>query len=80
MSVIPREPPVRPGHPLDGPILAQLDEPTRPVDVAAALDIDAHTVAVRLRALMEAGRVRRIKPVEGPRNGPGSALYVRLPG
>lgn len=80
MVVIPREPPTRPGHPLDAPILALLDEPTRPVDVATRLDVDAHTVAVRLRSLMERGRVRRIKPVEGPRNGPGSALYVRLPG
>jgi len=80
MSVIPRVPPTRKGHALDAPILALLEQPCRPVDVANRMGIDAHTVAIRLRSLMKQGRVRRIKPADGPRNGPGSALYVRLPG
>ena len=44
------------------------------------LDASTHTVAIRLRSLMDRGLVRRIRPDDAPRNGPGSALYVRLPG
>lgn len=80
MPIVSREPPPRPLPPLDVEILALLDTPSRPVDVARELGLDTYTVAIRLRALADQGRVQRIKPVEGPRNGPGSALYVRLPG
>jgi len=66
--------------PLDAAILALLDEPHRPMEIAGKLDASTHTVAIRLRSLMDRGLVRRIRPDDAPRNGPGSALYVRLPG
>ena len=65
--------------PLDAAILALLDEPRRPMEIADQLDADTHTVAIRLRSLMDRGLVERIRPPDAPRNGPGSALYRRLP-
>lgn len=79
MPVVPRKPPGRPLLPLDAAILAQLDEPCRPVEIAARVDADTHTVAIRLRSLTERKLVERIRPPDAPRNGPGSALYRRLP-
>jgi hypothetical protein len=63
---------------LDESILRVLTEPQRPVDVATRLNLPTHDVALRLRVLRQNGRVNRIRPATAPRNGPGSALYVRL--
>lgn len=82
-----REPPARPANgrrpimPLDARILKITgDQALRPIQIARALrgqgtDISTQRVASRLKSLVNRGLMVRIRPVDGPANGPGTSLY-----
>ena len=84
-----REPPARmasgsrrPIMPLDADIMALADERAlRPVTIAEALrhgnhpGVTTQRVVSRLKALTTRGLMVRIRPAEGPANGPGTSLY-----
>lgn len=68
---------------LDREILDIAGAPRRPVEIAQALrrtghpEISTQRVASRLKALVARGLAERVRPVGGPRNGPGTSLYKR---
>lgn len=87
-KIIRREPPETAANPaanlttpLDiaiGSVLKKAKEPMRPVEVADTLQQPQHKVANRLLILSRRGAVLRVRPDNGPQNGPGSSLYTAV--
>ena len=60
-------------------VLADLqsrDQPVRPIEIAKKLDVPSGRVSNALRHLVLSGEAQRIRPEDGPANGPGTSLFV----